>query len=134
MPTITVLTQRLTEPMLRRFALRTTRWFKDRDVEPSHVVVSAQELKLPIYTGATPRTGTSAAVICKIGKHRDASFLSDLAEELTDCLRELISADWIQVTFERHVAADTYIFDGKSLWNAKNSSERLLKENRQERY
>lgn len=114
--------------------MRTTLWFRDHGVEPAHVVVSAQELQLPIYTGGTPRTGTHAAVFCRIGKYRNAKFLSDLAEEFTDCLCELISADWIQVTFERHVAADTFIFDGKTLWNAQNGSELLLTENRQERH
>lgn len=118
MPTITVHSRCLSEPQLRRFALRMTKWFRNRDVDPDHVVVSAQDLSLPIYTGASPRTDIAAAVSCRVGVHRDAGFLSDLASEITCSLKDLISAEWIQITFERHSASDTFIFDGSTLWNA----------------
>ena len=118
MPTITIQTQNLPQSKLRRLALRATIWCRDRHIDPTHVVISAQNLNHQIYTGGVPRTGATAIVSCRIGRHRDEEFMASLAKELTEALRDLMMADWIQLTFERQDASNTFIFDGQDLWNA----------------
>jgi len=95
-PTITIDTPAPRPARRRAIAVRLTRWFADRGVDPAHVVVRFVDTGGDtVFTGATPVDTLPhgedallfASVSCCLDPERDERFRAELADEIAAALR-----------------------------------------------
>lgn len=108
MPTITIETTPLRPPERRFIAVRLTRWFADRGIEPSHVIVKFADADPSGITSGGMPVGQSAGddsdprvawVTCCLAPERDERFRADLAEQITETLGRSRTLDLCYIEF-----------------------------------
>ncbi|OLF07360.1 hypothetical protein BLA60_27710 [Actinophytocola xinjiangensis] len=108
MPTITIDTPAPRPARRRAIAVRLTRWFADRGVDPAHVVIRFVDTGADtVFTGAVPvdalvRDADAlpfASVTCCVGPDRDEWFRADLADEIAAALRVTEQTPFVHLEF-----------------------------------
>lgn len=91
MPTVTIdAAPSLTARERRTFAVRLTRWFADRGVDPSHAIIRFRTIESQsVFSGGLPLEVIDTAgelravlVVCHVSHDRDESFRDELANAL----------------------------------------------------
>lgn len=95
MPTLNITSPALPARERRAIAIRFARWFADRGVSPSHVVVTfTEQAPASTFAGGFPAEGMAgrdaglshAGVVCCLGPDRDDAFRAELAHEMCQAL------------------------------------------------
>ncbi len=132
MPTFHITAASLPVSRRRAIAIRLTRWLRGRGVPPGNVVVHfAEHVPNTVFSGAMPvealgagDTGLRhASVVCQLGPDRDATFRTDLAEEVAAALDADEGTGFLYLEFRPTRPDHVHVWRGGALDRADASSD-----------